>query len=155
MDTKQICVACTAKCCKSTPPALLGSEALRLIELFGEHVIQWKIGPDGGSPTVAKKEESLDCIFLENDLCIAYDERPLTCRLFPVLPKIIAEEPSMVQLRIWFCPLTEKHEDLLLDSAEAIVRNAPSTQIRELAEGLKRSGALRRKKLRRKVAIDT
>ncbi len=153
MDTKEICLKCGARCCKSTPAVLTDAETRWVVGHFGGNHVSHLHTKHGNIPVLAKGSDRVSCIFLENDECRIYENRPLTCHFFPILPRITNEEPDTVQLRLWFCSLTDKHELTLLDECERLALDMDRDTLDMLTSRLHAIGALKRKKLKREVRL--
>ncbi len=120
---------CGNKCCKSTPPALT-SEDIRKITtkyLLDDVIEKISKGDRHSAYVIKKKEGTNDCIFLLSDgRCKIYPQRPLDCKLFPILFKIkkLDEGKYLIKWYIWYCPLSNKiPTEKMLDYARTIVRS--------------------------------
>jgi len=129
MNSVDICRnVCKSKCCRSTPPALT-SEDIDKIKKRDNINIEEAIESAKKKEiffVVSKKEGSHNCYFLSDEgECTIYADRPLDCKLFPILFKIKTYEREKYRIRwyVWYCPLTErKGIDTLLSDAKQIIK---------------------------------
>ena len=165
MSVSEVCSSCGAKCCRSLPPVLTDEEVEFFKREFGNEVVSEEIRNDITISVLSKKEGSQSCIFLndKNNQCTIYSDRPLNCQFFPVLPRIkpnyrslLSEHssssnlqlPNFIELRIWFCPLTDAYEDQLLASSSSQASLLPANVLIDLNEKLEAVKAFKRKKRR-------
>lgn len=96
------CKGCNNHCCGENPtltPVLLPEEAKRLKNYVKAINTHW------GLIYVLEKKANGTCIFLDEDTrrCSRYEERPLECKLYPLLLDFSQKQPT-ARLNLPQCP---------------------------------------------------
>ncbi|MHA1668761.1 MAG: YkgJ family cysteine cluster protein [Candidatus Heimdallarchaeaceae archaeon] len=131
-EKKRICSQiCGSKCCKSTPPVLTSEDLQKIGSVIKNNSWYLTIKKEGKKFFIVSKKDKKDaCFFLSDEgLCEIYDNRPLDCKLFPILFKLNkkGDNKFLIKWLVWHCPLSE------MSSIENLVEEAKKILISYLS----------------------
>ncbi len=111
-------ISCFNACCRALTQFLMPYDILRLKEnfsisstLFLERYTSRHIGPQTGLPVVTLKPADkifLWCPFVTQDGCGVYDNRPSSCRMYP-LARLLSRSRETGDLSVRYMLLNEAH----------------------------------------------
>lgn len=103
------CKGCKNSCCRTKKPALNKADVVRFkdkVHDISKYVIfrddiqgRTVVGNEFSGVLTLRNNEDGNCIFLENDLCSIYEDRPTSCKLYPYNP-IFREKRNSYSLRV-------------------------------------------------------
>jgi len=110
VELSEICKKCGGKCCTKIPYGVLSKADLDRLRKHGwvpKKIIKLTetlfIDTALMSGTAFQESKGEDCPFFKGGRCTIYEDRPITCRLYPVgLEPLISE--GKVFLRPFVCP---------------------------------------------------
>lgn len=111
-------VACFNRCCRDLNQLLTPYDILRLknsLKLdstdFLKQYTRQHVGPESGFPVITLKTDSgmdLRCPFVTSEGCGVYDDRPASCRVYP-LARVVSRSRETCQLTEQYYLMEESH----------------------------------------------